>query len=361
MVSVKDIQAVYENPDLMLVSKGDGESPDNFACDTSSKTNVLKLLDGRVKYKGNEVYVPGESFLLPYRSLEKTVNSRRNLIVRGVNIYPTLVDYIMKYRTHHGFTSDVDVGEKNEQEIDKWCGDEGLLEEIVSFVKIRINMTGEDGNVDDSGLVLVQALDPVTPLKRGYEFNGVFHSHYRLGKIDIPVEVTGENVEFTFLSDCHANISDGDKSFGRYKDGILTLERPHIFVNEINGNLNYSKSPRGWKKPFSRALGLAFVGGGGGSIVGVLSGIFVSLSTYGMSCVLGLPTEDMHQFLKGTAITYATGFAGLGAYVGYSTGRAGHKIVPSGNPTMNITFYGRVKDRRFEGVEEILNSLPLVN
>src|SRR3990167_4602100 len=104
MVSYEDIKAIYENPDLLLEASRTQETK-NLAADISSRTRVIRLVDGDIHIKGNShasrLYIPGESYLVKYKEVEKTVKSRRKVFSRKLfrrekNIFPQIVDYIVK-------------------------------------------------------------------------------------------------------------------------------------------------------------------------------------------------------------------------------------------------------------------------
>ena len=61
----------------------------------------------------------------------------------------------------------------------------------------------------EEGLVLVENLNPITHLTKGYERNGVFHGYDRLGKIDIPTKITAKekSIKKTQNSPCRSQKS----------------------------------------------------------------------------------------------------------------------------------------------------------
>ncbi len=358
MVSLKDVQTAYNNPELMSEAKGEDNNPQNSACEVSSRTRIIKLLDGKVRYGDSEIYVPGESFLLSYEEAERAVNSRKRLTLRGANVFPSFVDYVIQnngeYKGSLGRLTD-----ESKKELEKWCEQEKGLEEITAFGQIRKNRSNKQGEVDTSGLVLVQSVDPITALRRGYELNGVFHAYYRLGKIDIPTQVTAEEAEFTFLSDDHVKITDGNGRVGKYKDGILTLQRPAIFVNGIEKGIikEEEDSGRNWNEALQNLPLGVIVGGFIGGIGGAVTAGVVSAAAYGIGKLSGAPMENFGAFYLGGVVTTASCsailFGAIESIVGLQDRGKGYTL--KGSAPLKIAFHGRVKDKRFENIEDLLS------
>jgi hypothetical protein len=356
MVSLKDVQTAYGDPDLMSEAKNHDGDDQNSACEVSSRTRVIKLLDGKVNYGENQIYVPGESFLISYEEAERVVNSRKRLSLHGANVFPAFVDYVTenngKYKGFLGRLTD-----ETKKDLEKWCENEKGLEEIMAFDKIRKNRRNDDGEIDNSGLVLVQGVDPISPLRKGYELNGVFHGYDRLGRIDVPTQVTAQEAEFTFLSDDHVKITDGNGGVGKYKDGILTLEEPTIFVNEIERRVIKEEETSGkWRGAFENIpLGM-FAGGILGGFGGAVTAGVVSAAAYGIGKLFGAPMESFGAFYLGGVVTTTTGSTILGGALVGLEGRSNEVkgYTPKGSAPLKIAFHGRVKDKRFENLEEFL-------
>lgn len=345
MISLENIETAYRDPSLLLERAGD-----NLACDVSSRTRVIKLLDGVITSGQDRIYVPGESYLLSYQQVEKAVKTRREFRVNGIDIYPTIVDAVLNKKS--SFHSVYLLSPTNWGDAMKFIKEARDSEEIRNFRQINENRTGRGGRINREGLVLAGTLDPITPLSKGYEFNGVANSYDRIGNLRPPVYVEAPEAEFTFLSDDHVKIADGNRSVGKHKDGILTLEDPKIVVK---GTDSVKIRPRVSKYTLDQAVNfsrLVPMGIGTGGLTGSLFGSMVGLALGGFFEIFA--DVKVTEFIKYGALELgALGAASLGGLLAWESGRRlkGYEI--EGDPKMQIAFSGVVKDRRAEYIEDI--------
>ena len=328
MVSYEDIKAIYENPDLLLEASRTQETK-NLAADISARTRVIRLVDGDIHIKGNShasrLYIPGESYLVKYKEVEKTVKSRRKVFSRKLfrrekNIFPQIVDYIVKGKNPKILYRNAEFNDTNSLEL--WLNSKGL-KEINNFAQIYKSLSAQ-GKPDPEGVVILRNVDPITSLKTGYELDGVFQASKEIGEINGHLEITAEEAEMSFQSDNHARITDNNNNIGKFKEGILTLLNPYITIIDKPQKQKYQK--------LNNILTSATIG----TCAALFPGVF--FARYGIS--------------RGIGIIIAGGFIGgiVGTIRSYK-----EKISQQESNLIRIAYYGTVKDKRFENLEEILS------
>ncbi len=365
MVSADDIKIAYQDPSIL----GDFNGR-NYAMDVSSRIRVIRLVDGRVKYQNNELYVPGESYLLSFREMEKSLKCRKNFELQGINIFPLIIDYIL-----NGKEGDDIFDSNNFPYIHSLDGpsqirlkglENGIVKEALNLKKFIRKERREDY------LVLLKSLSPIE-LVENYELDEVCYSsrHRFTEPLPSKLEVLASEAEFSFVSDSYAKIKDSDRGIGGYKEGILTLQEPTFFIDELDDKIENKKrfalnfrdkneEEFDWEQFFlsdwRRGLitGTVF-----GSVLGGVTAGLVTLIPSLISKVFDLSSEWVGPFIYGgvSCTTLYGAVIGCGSAVNNSRWRLNPFFIRGydvkGESLMKSSFCGFVKDRRFDNFGEI--------
>ncbi len=346
-----EIAPLYENPNLIIPNETNHYL--NCAVDVSSLVRAFKLTDCKLKLGKDEIYVPGESYLLSFRQLDRTVRNRKKILrlMGEENIIPKIIDFLINDSDKS--VSDILslLGVSSYSEVKEWAfGNE--FDELRNFAKICQPRKGRN-KVDLEGLVLVKNVNPIEPI-RNYELNGICYTRDQLGKIKTPVEIKAWEAEFSFVSDACVKITDGDGRIGRYKDGILTLQNAQIFVENVSKpRLDLFTTYLNKLKSGSK---LAYEGGRYGLLLGLVVSALAMFSRLISKLEL---EENVHEFMGQVYPSIASsialvGLGGLlcGSIYGFCNSPKVY-LKEIYRPRMKVAFIGNVKDRRFENLENV--------
>lgn len=326
MISFENIKTLYENPDILLEASEHVNEGKNIAVDVSARTRVIHLHDARIHYKEGELYIPGDSYVLTYKQAEKTVKSRTKVFHRGRNIFPKIVDTLFEGKDPQRLYQSAE--SMDVEQFNQWMRAKGK-KEINYFIQISNARKNKEGGIDKDGLILLEGIDPITPLQHGYELNGVFHAYDRTGRLDPPLEISAYEAEIGFASTNHTKITDSEGKIGKFHEGILTLRNPTFIVHEILREKDSKNSENLIQSFYNGAL----IGG----VLGLAGGIALTL-------------RGRLYFGAGIALTAAFAGGVANAYRNYQK----KKSYPSETNLMRVAFYGTVKDKRFDNLEDML-------
>lgn len=337
MISLRNFNKLYENPNLIPVKEDNPYS--NQAVDTSSKVKVIKLVDAEISSGERRVYVPGTSYLLRTGELANVVKLRKEvfhgsfgsfvphliyLLINNPQMEPVpLLNSIVARIRISGHLS---LNNYESELILKWMHSDEFSY-LRNFAKIYRTECGKKGKIDLNTLVLLGDVNTFKPISN-YESDGVQTSDESVGLVKLPAIVKAWEAEFTFQSRDCAKITDGDGGIGRYKDGILTLQDPCFFIRKGRSPLDIKATLKSKVESLSSCNFFAYLGGG------------LVIGLWGLCCLLDSSARKLFKI---------------------STTIGVYKLLSSSNvykedkdSTMNLAFFGVVKDRRFEGLEEIL-------
>lgn len=367
MLHLEDIKEIYL--DSILIEK----TGENVAVDLNSGSRVITLVDGKIMYRereNHELYIPGKSYILPFRTVRETVLSRVKIVVENFigrkNIYPEIVGMFVKGLDPIEYYRNMNAQGRFQfplGSIESMV--RSKLEELTNFSKICKDRT-KGSKIDMDGFTVLQGLNPIKQITTGYELDGVFYSTDTIGKINSPLEIEANESEFSFLSKEYAKITDSDRKVGKFREGMLTLTDPSININ----NIDYTVKKRSGEfllaniYTIRNTLAGALVGFSIGTIPGCLCGIFPI--TWGLA-VLAYPNileknyfEGLMQVMLGYTAIFGTGCSLWGGTLAYLDSRNPPKVPKilrekvSGTGLMNMAFHGNLKNKRIENIKDIL-------
>ncbi len=348
MISLRNFNKLYENPNLIPVREGNPYS--NQAVDTSSKVKVIKLVDAEISSSERRVYVPGTSYLLRTGELANVVKTRKE-VFHGTfgSFVPYLIDLLINNPqmepgpllnslvTIIRISGNPSLSNHESELILRWMHSEEFSY-LRNFAKIYRTECGKKGKIDLNTLVLLEDVNTFKPISN-YESDGVQTSDESVGLVKLPAVVKAWEAEFTFESRDSAKITDGDGGIGRYKDGILTLQDACFFIRKGRLLLDMKATLK------SKAESL------------VLD--FFPLSCLG--AVIGLGLTGLYDWVDNFAFDSSCGKSLFEIFTLLGVSFGGYRLLTRPKVykkdeyyNMNLAFFGIVKDRRFEGLEEIL-------
>lgn len=359
MASYGRIGYIYKNQDMLIeASRKEGK---NLAVDVSSRIKVLRLLEARIKYDERERYFPGESYLVSFKELERSVKSRKRVNLDGVNIFPFIVDEIVSGREWEDVYSNLqNTGIRRVRSEDLLGLRETMnrknLEELANFAQI-CKPRREIKGLRRDRLVVLQDINPITAWTKGYELDGVYYNRYESRKIGLPATISAEEAEFTFLSSNNAKISDGENNIGNYKEGVLTLAKPTLVVYGLEGRMKEGEDREvlsDKNNPFTPVLKKYRR-----EIIGASAVLASIILTRGeVLRYMTLPFRLLRVPLQ--LLRTPEGILGAGIAIGvgynYSRRKKMERLDLSTETYMRTAFYGEVKDRRFEVLEKLIDN-----
>lgn len=336
MISLRNFNKLYENPNLIPVKEGNPYS--NQAVDISSRVNVIRLVDAEISNSERRFYVPGTSYLLKTGELANLVKTRKeifhgtfgsfvphltDLLINNPEEEPIPLLNILAVKLRMSVSPSLSPYET--ELILKWMGSQDFLY-LRNFARIHRR---ESGKIDLNSLVLLEDVDTFKPISN-YECDGVQTSEESIGLVKLPAIVKAWEAEFTFQSRDCAKITDGDGRVGKYKDGILTLQEPQFFIRAVNPQLDLKKTLQKKFMDLFSWCGYGVLVGLGGWVSFTLLGQKEGWIPYGISTTLGAIAGGVKAILR--------------PYV-YKKDK---------DSSMDLAFFGVVKDMRFDNLEGLL-------